>query len=95
MEILLSPRFVMVANDEAVFLMDRSTGEKIWPEDVFEPYPNWQFRPAAEHVLKMARSAMLKPEQRAIVEKFCDGHRSRNAPQDSPPSPPSIRRIGP
>lgn len=97
MEVILSPRFVLIALDETVFLVNRSSGAKIWPEDVFEPYPNWGFRPAAEHVLKMARSAMLKPGQQALIDRFCDGDRARNAkptPGNRSPSP-RIREIGP
>ncbi|MCH7226695.1 hypothetical protein [Haloferula sp. A504] len=95
MEVILSPRFVLTARDQTVYLVDRSSGAKIWPEDVIQPYPNWGFGPASEHVERMARSAMLKPDQRTLVEQFCDDHRSRNAgsPRSNPPAPPRIRRI--
>lgn len=97
MEVILTPRFVLTARNQTVYLVDRGTGAKIWPEDVIQPYPNWGFGPASEHVRKMARTAMLKPDQKTLIDKFCDGHRSRNAgaTRAKPAAPPQVRKIDP
>lgn len=92
MQVVLTPRYLLTEEGESVFLRDRRTGIKIWPEDVFQPFPTWGFRPAADHASRMARSAMLKPPERELVERF------RNAvPADSPTPPaaggPDVRII--
>ena len=94
MQVVLSPRFVLIEQGEVVFLTDRRGDEKIWPEDVFQPFPNWGFRPAAEHARRMARTARLKPEQRKVVERFCDSLPKARDPGSSP-DPPEIRRVDP
>ena len=86
MQVLLSPRFVLIAEAGVIYLTDRMTGSKIWPEDVLEPFPSWGFHPAAEQVRRMARSAMLKPDEREVVEQFCRPPES--GPRNATPSPP-------
>lgn len=96
MEVRLTTRFALVAHAETVFLLDRGSGAKIRAEDVFQPYPNWGFRPAAEHVMKMALSSMPKPEQQAVIDRYCEGYRSPETTRTARTSARSarIRTIG-
>ena len=96
MEIRLSTRFALVARAGTIFLLDRSSGAKIGAEDVFQPYPNWGFRPAAEHVMKMALSSMPKPEQQAVINRYCGGYQSSDTTRPARTSARSarIRTIG-
>lgn len=94
MQVLLSPRYILMLQGDAIFLKDRQADTKIWPEDVFEPFPNWGFRPAAEHARRMARAAMLKPAQRELVDRFCASLPAPR-PEEDTQEPDSLRVIDP
>ncbi len=52
-------------------LVHRPTEDAYDPGDIVRPYPSYGLMPAAAAVRRLAKTAKLNAEGRALVEQFC------------------------